>query len=235
MGNTMKKQQQSNKNRNKEFLLEIKNALKGRSVPILVLDTRWHKLFPVGQKPADIVKQEDVLNGLLKRQGFLVNDIKDLKKTKEKLMQGILSGMRDNSLFGDRKKDNQQRLLNEIMERIEKESDELTLLPNRIKEANEQLLILGAGYCFERLENGDHEIARLKAEIHNLSEELTEKTEEKTAVEESMDSAYSLMHGLLGWSVMNLYDKKSTTNRRARVKAEEAALRRKHSLDPSRQ
>ena len=72
----MKKQQQPNKNKNKQFLLEIKNALKGRSVPILVLDTRWHKLFPAGQKPADIARQEEVLNDLLKRQGFLVNDIK---------------------------------------------------------------------------------------------------------------------------------------------------------------
>lgn len=198
---------------NKAFFLEIKKALKGKSVPILILDMRWHKLFPVGEKPADIAKQEEVLNGLLKRQGFLVNDIKDLKKSKEKLMQGILSGMRENSAFSERKKDNQQRLLNEIKERIEGESDELTLLPDRIKEANEELLMLGAVYCFDRLENGDREIARLKEEIHELSSALTDRTEEKEAIEESMDSAYSLMHGLLGRSVMNIYDKRSVSKR----------------------
>lgn len=201
------------KHQNTEFALEIKKALKGKQIPVLVLDNRWHKLFPPGKKPDDIEELEKEVNRLLKRQGYLVNHIKDLKKSKRKLMDGIVAGMQGDTDFDDLKKDNQQRLMYEINEQIEKESDELMQLPGEIKEANEALMMLGASYCFERLENGDEEINRLKHEIKEIKGILLDKTEEKEELEESMDSAYALMHGLLGHSVMNLYDKKHRTGR----------------------
>jgi seryl-tRNA synthetase len=191
-----------------DFSMEIKKALVGKQVPVLVLDSRWHTLFPPGKKPADIAGLEEDLNRLLKRQGYLVNDIKDLKKTKRKLMGGIVAGMNGDTDFDFKKKDNQQRLMMEINYRIDEESDELLLLPKQIQETNEMLLIMGARYCFEKLENGDREIDRLKTEIKELKEELNDKTDEMNEIEESMDSAYSLMHGLLGHSVMNVYDRK---------------------------
>ena len=192
---------------NTAFGEEIKRALKGRQDPVLVLDSRWHKLFPPGKKPADIAGLEEDVNRLLKRQGYLVNDIKDLKKTKQKLMQGIVAGMQGETEFDDRKKDKQQQLMLEISERIQEESDELMLLPGQIKRVNEELLLTGAKYCFEKLENGDAEIQQLKREIKELKNELNDRIEAKEELEESMDSAYSLMHGILGRSAMNLYDK----------------------------
>ena len=190
------------KRRDLEFETLVREALKGKRVPILVLDRRWHTLFPQGEKPAEIIQLED------KRQGYLVNDIKDLKKTKKKLMEGIVAGMNDAEPLRDKKKKNQQRLLLEIKERIETESDELIELPRMIKKANEELLATGAHYCFERLANGDEQLKIVKQEIEELRISLREKTEWKDDLEESMDSAYSLMHGLLGHDVMNLYDKR---------------------------
>ncbi len=191
-----------------DFVQEIRKALRGREVPVLVLDSRWHKLFPPGKKPPEIESLEKELNKLLKRQGYLVNDIKDLKRSKQKLMQGIVAGMQGESDFDDRKKDNQQRLMLELRERIEEESDELMTVPRQIKDTNEQLLIVGARYCFDKLKNGDGEIAQLDKEIRELKNELNDKLDAKEDLEESMDSAYSLMHGLLGHSVMNIYDRK---------------------------
>ena len=196
------------KRRDLEFETLVREALKGKKVPILVLDRRWHTLFPQGEKPAEIIQLEEKLNELLKRQGYLVNDIKDLKKTKKKLMEGIVAGMNDAEPLRDKKKKNQQRLLLEIKERIETESDELIELPRMIKKANEELLATGAHYCFERLANGDKQLKIVKQEIEELRISLREKTEWKDDLEESMDSAYSLMHGLLGHDVMNLYDKR---------------------------
>lgn len=196
------------KRRDLEFETLVREALKGKKVPILVLDHRWHTLFPQGEKPAEIIQLEEKLNELLKRQGYLVNDIKDLKKTKKKLMEGIVAGMNDAEPLRDKKKKNQQRLLLEIKERIETESDELIELPRMIKKANEELLATGAHYCFERLANGDEQLKIVKQEIEELCISLREKTEWKDDLEESMDSAYSLMHGLLGHDVMNLYDKR---------------------------
>ena len=192
------------KRRDLEFETLVREALKGKKVPILVLDRRWHTLFPQGEKPAEIIQLEEKLNELLKRQGYLVNDIKDLKKTKKKLMEGIVAGMND----AEPLRENQQRLLLEIKERIETESDELIELPRMIKKANEELLATGAHYCFERLANGDEQLKIVKQEIEELRISLREKTEWKDDLEESMDSAYSLMHGLLGHDVMNLYDKR---------------------------
>ena len=178
-------------------------------MPVLVLDQRWHTLFPSGDKPSDVLALEDNLNYLLKRQGFLVNDIKDLKRTKQKLMDGILAGMGETEGANtDKKKKNQQRLMLEIKERIKEESDELMDLPREIKRVNEELLAVGAAYCFERLAGGDEELRVLTEEIEAMRKQLKEKVGYKADLEDSMDSAYSLMHGLLGHDVMNLYDKK---------------------------
>lgn len=196
------------KKRDNDFDAAIRAALKGKKVPILVLDLRWHTLFPKGAKPSDIQELEDRLNELLKRQGFLVNDLKDLKKTKKKLMDGIVSGMNEKESSREKKAKNQQRLLLEINERIREESDELMDLPHEIKWTNEELLAAGAVYCFERLANGDEQLEELNEDISELKEILREKTDYKSELEESMDSAYSLMHGLLGHDVMNLYDKR---------------------------
>ena len=107
------------KKRESDFEKAVREALKGKKVPVLVLDQRWHTLFPSGNKPSDVLALEDNLNYLLKRQGFLVNDIKDLKRTKQKLMDGILAGMGETERANtDKKKKNQQRLLLEIKERI---------------------------------------------------------------------------------------------------------------------
>ncbi len=195
------------KKQDNSFETAVRSALKGREIPILVLDTRWHRLFPQGEKPADIEALEERLNDLLKKQGRLVNEIKDLKKAKKKLMDSIVAGMEGSSARDNRKKENQQRLLLETKDRIQQDSDELMEIPYDIKDTNEKLMIIGARYCFERLSNGDQMIQELTEGIRTLQAELTDKKEFRENLEESMDSAYSLMHGLLGHDIMNLFDK----------------------------
>ena len=183
----------------------IAELLRGKKVPILVLDQRWHKLFPGGVKPAHIAAIEENLNALLKEQGKLVNEIKDLKKAKKKLMDAIVSGM--SSSGNDKKKDKQQKLLLETKERIEAQSDRLMELPYEIKKTNEDLLINGVAYCYEELKIRAQSLEDLKGEIDSRREELKEKVAYRVELEESVDATYSLMHDLLGREVMNLFDK----------------------------
>ena len=89
--------------------IPVEELLKGKKIPILVLDQRWHKLFPGGKKPADIQVLEKELNELLKEQGKRVNTIKGLKTGKKKLMDAIVSGMNEEN--SDKKKNKQQKLL----------------------------------------------------------------------------------------------------------------------------
>lgn len=183
----------------------IEERLKGKKIPILVLDQRWHRLFPGGQKPADIAGLEQRLNDLLKEQGKLVNEIKDLKKAKKKLMDAIVSGM--GSTSNDKKKDKQQKLLLETKQRIEEESDRLMELPYEIKSVNQELLVAGVAYCYEKWKIRTEELGELSDEIDVMREELKEKVAYRVELEESVDATYTLMHDLLGHEVMNLFDR----------------------------
>ena len=62
--------------------LDFAGALKGKKVPILTLDQKWHRLFAIHGKPEAVKELESELNELLKRQGKLNNDLKELKKKK---------------------------------------------------------------------------------------------------------------------------------------------------------
>lgn len=182
----------------------VSDLLKGKKIPILVLDQRWHKLFPGEKKPPEVLALEKQLNALLKEQGKLVNEIKDLKRAKKKLMDAIVSGM--NAQNNDRKKDKQQKLLLETNERIEQQSDRLMELPYEIKSVNEQLLISGVSYCYGELMHRTEELGALTDQIDAMREELKEKVAYRVELEESVDAAYSLMHDLLGREIMNLFD-----------------------------
>lgn len=185
--------------------LSIAERLKGKKVPILVLDQRWHKLFPEGVKPDGIAVLEQRLNDLLKEQGKLVNEIKDLKRAKKKLMDAIVSGMGNTG--NDKKKDKQQKLLIETKERIEEQSDRLMELPYEIQKANGELLEVGITYCYEELKNRTLALEALKEEIDIRREELKEKVAYRVELEESVDATYSMMHDLLGREVMNVFDR----------------------------
>ena len=180
----------------KDFENLIRNALRGKQVPILVLDNRWYTLFPKGRKPAEIASIETNLNNYLKLQGKLINEMKDLKVAKQRLMQGIVAGMEEEGERGNRKKDNQQRL-----------SEQLMYLPKKIQLENEKLMVYTAQYCFEQMTNSDGRLRELKQEIRELRERLADCTEEKEALEEGLQNGYALMHNVLGPEVMNLYDK----------------------------
>lgn len=185
--------------------IPVEELLKGKKIPILVLDQRWHKLFPGGEKPAEIQALEKELNELLKEQGKRVNTIKGLKTGKKKLMDAIVSGMNEEN--SDKKKEKQQKLLLETKERIETESERLLDLPYEIKNANERLLVTGIRYCYDKWKNRSEELADLSDEIDIMREQLKAKVAYKLDLEESIDSTYSLMHAILGREVMNLFDK----------------------------
>lgn len=194
------------KKQTQQFEQEIRNALRGKTTPILVLDQRWHELFPYGEKPGSVIALEEQLNQLLQRQGKLVNEIKELKKVKKRLMAGIVSGMNTPYEKSKNKKDNQQRLFLETKERIETDSRELMTIPKQIQKKNEELLIVGAVYCLEKLQDGDARLELAKKRLEELQQQVKEAKTYKEDLEKQMDIAYSLMHGVLGHDVMNLFD-----------------------------
>lgn len=191
--------------RNTEEKLPVEELLRGKKIPVLVLDQRWHKLFPGGRKPEHIAGLEKKLNELLKEQGRLVQSLKELKNGKKKLMDAIVSGMSNES--NEKKREKQQKLLLETNERIGQESARLMELPYEIKAVNQQLLLLGIRYCYDDWKNRTETLERLTGDINAMREELKQKVADKVDLEESIDVTYSLMHALVGREIMNLFDK----------------------------
>ena len=120
----------------RDQLPPLQQLVHGKKLPILVLDERWYKLFPGGVKPEEVKTLEKKCNELLKEQGKLVNEIKDLRRGKKKLMDAIVSGM--NEAENDRKKEKQKKLLIETKQKIEEESDRLMEVPYEIRKTNER-------------------------------------------------------------------------------------------------
>ena len=70
----------------------FKEALAGKEIPLLTLDNKWHQLFTQAQTeiPAEVQRGEVKLNELIKRQGKLNTESKDIRKVKKKLMTEIM-------------------------------------------------------------------------------------------------------------------------------------------------
>ena len=116
---------------------EYQKALAAAQVPVLVLDQKWHQLFVLSGKPETVLMVEKELNQLLERQGKLNNDIKDLKKTKSKLMDNIVQNMEGTheeniNDISSKKLSEDRRLIDEINQTIESYEDELLEIPRQI-------------------------------------------------------------------------------------------------------
>ena len=77
-------------NRNEENQQQtFSQALEGKKIPILTLDNKWYHLF-TEEKRQEVSGLEQQLNALLKQQGKLNNEIKDIKRLKKNLMGEIV-------------------------------------------------------------------------------------------------------------------------------------------------
>ncbi|NLP34414.1 MAG: hypothetical protein GX359_04365 [Clostridiales bacterium] len=188
------------------------NLVRDRKLPILTLDSRWHEMFSEEEKTAAIRELEQKLNDLLAKQGKLVNEIKDLKQLKKKLMADIVSNMEiDNSPIGKakaKKQEKNKQYILDINEKIDREMDTLSELPYQIKEVNEDLLIETLSICYKRTRKQSNEIKELSEWITKAREELKEKILLKQDLEEKNDLMYSYIHDILGVDLMENLDRK---------------------------
>ena len=133
---------------------EFRKALEHKNLPLLVLDQKWHRLFAIHGKTEDIQNTETQLNNLLARQGRLNSDLKGYKKVKNQLMDEIvqnMEGSKGDASDKEKVRDKDKRMIDEINERIESAEAELLELPPKMKEINEQLLILSMSIFTQKL------------------------------------------------------------------------------------
>lgn len=185
--------------------------LRNKRIPICTLDHKWHKLFALKGKTEEIEECEQRLNDLLKHQGQLNNDIKDLKKLKSKLMGNIVENMEgthaeNEGRISSKKLDEDKRLIDEINEKLESYEDELLDLPREIGRVNKELMLLTVQYCYEKLRINVAEIREVSDWITQVRIDLKKNIIRKQNREINSRQIYAYMHDIFGAQMMDVFD-----------------------------
>lgn len=188
-----------------------KPALEGKNIPILTLDNKWHQLFTKLEKSEQIITTENELNELLRRQGKLNSELKEIKVLKKKLMDDIMisAGILDrdaNNKKEEKKLEESKRLLNECNEKMESNEDELIDLPRSIYQKNQELMLATMEICYEVIHTNAKEIEEISAWISEVRKELKKKIIRKQESEMKNKELYAYMHDIFGPSVIEMFD-----------------------------
>lgn len=195
----------------KEALFQA--MLKGKKIPILTLDVKWHQLFIKSEKSELIQETEKELNDLLKRQGKINTETKQINALKKKLMNEIieLSAQIDAEHVLDTsplEKDMQthKRLVTECNEKLEQYEDESKDIPRMIDELNRTLMYETMKECYGWLRENTEYIEEIGAWITDIRKQLKENIIRKQEKELKNQLMYSYMHDIFGASVMEAFD-----------------------------
>lgn len=198
----------NNTNKDEQF----KNAISNRTIPVLILDPKWHKLFGKTGSSDEIRELEGKLQELLKRQGKLNNQNRDLKKIKNNLMDEIVSNMEGTENNSDakyeKKLSDNKRLINEANEKLEANEDELMELPRQIDSVNKELMLKTMELCYEKLQENTSEIEKIAEWIREVRVKLKKNILKKQEKEVNNAELYSYMHDILGPDLMEIFDMK---------------------------
>lgn len=210
----------------------FKEALAGKEIPLLTLDNKWHQLFTQAQTeiPSEVQRGEVKLNELIKRQGKLNTESKDIRKVKKKLMTEImemadLSGGNPDAATEKKMEDN-RRLINECNERLEDYARELRLLPEEIAQINHKLMLITMDICYQKIAENTREIDKIEEWVKDIRIEMKKKLIRKAENEQEVFSLYSYMHDIFGAEVIEIFDLKYNPEERRRAQIERAQRKR---------
>lgn len=191
---------------------EFIEALKGKDIPILTLDNKWYRLFEVMSEDNNVASFEKQLNKLLRRQGKLNTESKDIKKLKKKLMNEIVPmvddlGQNPNSSL-EKQIDSNKKLIDECNERLERYQEELLDLPKAIRDCNIELMVCTMDYCYRKIKDNTEEIDEIANWVVSIRIELKKKLIRKQEREQRNFNIYSYMHDVFGADVIEIFDMK---------------------------
>jgi hypothetical protein len=190
----------------------FKQALIGRKIPILTLDNKWHKLFTQAEYSSEIKHTEKELNELLKRQGKVNTESKEIKKLKKKLMDEVVLLADEMGEHPTKKQDkdmaDHKRLINECNEKMDAYEEEMVELPRQISQLNNKLMLITMEVCYKKLQENTKELEEIEAWIGEIRRELKKKVVRKQEKEAMNHRLYSYMHDIFGADVIELFDMK---------------------------
>lgn len=188
---------------------EFRKALEHKKLPLLVLDQKWHRLFAIHGKTDEIRNAETELNNLLARQGKLNSDLKDYKKVKNQLMDEIVQNMEGsdgNASDKEKVRDKDKRMIDELNERIDAAEAELLELPQKMKQVNENLMILSMEYFYAKIKINTQESKEIEEWINQVRIDLKKNIIKKQNRDINNCEIYAYLHDICGPQVLDLFD-----------------------------
>lgn len=188
---------------------QFSEALQGKKIPILTLDNKWYRLLDEEARKS-ISGTEEQLNALLKRQGKLNTETKDIKKLKKKLMGEIVTMADEVEQTGDnglsKKLEQHKKLVEECNERLEEYQDELMELPREIDRLNYELMLVTMDCCYNTMQENTEAIEEISKWVKDIRIELKKQLVRKQEMEQRNHAIYSYMHDVFGAEVLELFD-----------------------------
>jgi hypothetical protein len=160
------------------------------------------------EKPSEVKKLEEKLNELLRRQGKLNSENKDIKKLKKKMMDEIVVLMDSDEPDNDKKVEENKRLIEECNQKLEKNEEEVGDIPKEIDEYNRDIMDITAALIYDVMHTNEKEIDRLADWIAGIRVELKKNVVRKQEMEIQNGVMYSYMHDVFGAEVADLMDMK---------------------------
>ena len=185
--------------------------LQNKKIPICVLDQKWHRIFAIKGKPEKVTACEQELDELLKKQGQLNHEIKELKKLKSKLMGNIVENMEGThqenvGRMSSKKLDEDKRLIEDINAKMEAHEDALLELPREIDRVNKELMLLTVEFCYGNLRSNVAEIREITDWITQVRIDLKKNIIKKQNREINSRQMYAYMHDVFGAQMMDVFD-----------------------------
>lgn len=183
---------------------KLKSCTAINSIPVLTLDERWYHLITDKLKTDEISYWEKQVNELLKKQGQINNDIKEVKKIKSQLIKDVVDNMQDEDNDPKRAKvmEQNQKLIQEAKDKINSLEDEALDLPRDIAQANRNLLIETVKVCYNKINSNKEDLEVLDKWINATRVKLKKNILIRQDKEEANNRMYSSMHDILGPDVM---------------------------------
>ncbi|MCR5256157.1 MAG: hypothetical protein K6D96_09570 [Acetatifactor sp.] len=185
---------------------EFKEALLGKKVPVLTLDQKWYRLFR-GNDRKSLKAEEQTLNDLLKEQGRLNTESRDIRLLKKKLLNE-LTPMAGEESTDPKKIEDHKRLIDDCNKKLDDFKEKLLDMPEKIDEANFDLMLKTMDNCYSFLKDNSEDISEIEKWVKQTRVELKKKLIEKQEKEQINHEIYSYMHDIFGAEVLNIFDLK---------------------------
>ncbi|ABX41287.1 hypothetical protein [Lachnoclostridium phytofermentans] len=198
-------------NRSKVFSeMSLRQIFRNRKIPIVTLDERFINLFPEEKMSGVQRRLRDELVELMKDQSRVLDDIKGLKRYKSQLMQEIMDNMEvDHTPIGrlkERKLAKNQKLIEDINQKLLIAEDSLEKLPGEIAAKNEELMVESLQSCYGNIFEKNLRKKSLEDEIRETEVKLRNLKKQKLEIEKDYRGTYTYLYDMLGTEMMRKID-----------------------------